>query len=434
MVNTVKSVLRSLKRSPLKSFLTLFTVGLGVGVLIFALSMSQTFTLIMKSELEDSGIIVNVANATYTEGEGIDIVRPPSFDDKIFTALKTEIEGVQGVTPIGNVFWNTFIANQKTYRFRTIIGADEDYLAISGMNIIAGSFFTAEDVEKGTKSMIISESIATQLFGSPQEALGKTIKPPAQTGNNQRGRRRMTPPTYTITGVFTDLAELKRKAYGLSDAVVPITSVFPANMNNQMAQRFFMSRLSMLVKGQDLNSIESQVRAIVARTYGDLTDVHVWEGTPNGRGNVLEDTRNSITSFATIVNLLGFLLLITGSIGILSIMVVEVLGRTRDISLERALGAAKIIIIKEYFIRSVIMTTASVLLGIILSIVFAGPLREIILPIFGMLGDVTFTGSIITPLAICISGAAALFIGGIFGTMPVFSTLQTGISEGLREV
>ena len=43
-MRTIRSVLTSLTRSPVKSLVTLSTVGLGVGVLIFALSISDAFS------------------------------------------------------------------------------------------------------------------------------------------------------------------------------------------------------------------------------------------------------------------------------------------------------------------------------------------------------------------------------------------------------
>ena len=66
--------------------------------------------------------------------------------------------------------------------------------------------------------------------------------------------------------------------------------------------------------------------------------------------------RQTVTTFSLVVNLLGFILLAAASIGILSIMLVDVLGRSREIAIERALGASKMAIFKQFFTRSTIVS------------------------------------------------------------------------------
>ena len=137
--------------------------------------------------------------------------------------------------------------------------------------------------------------------------------------------------------------------------------------------------------------------------------------------------------FTLVVNILGFVLLITGSIGILSIMLVEILARTKEISLERALGASKSTIIREYFARAITLSLLSSAIGIILSIIFARPLTQLLLPLFATMGITEATGGVLNPFAILIGTGVALVIGGVFGVFPVFTTLKTGIAEGIRE-
>ncbi len=65
-MKALRSVAGSLARNPIKSLLTLLTVGLGVAVLIMALSLSSAFAGILSGELEGEGIIVTLVNAEYT--------------------------------------------------------------------------------------------------------------------------------------------------------------------------------------------------------------------------------------------------------------------------------------------------------------------------------------------------------------------------------
>jgi ABC-type antimicrobial peptide transport system permease subunit len=94
---------------------------------------------------------------------------------------------------------------------------------------------------------------------------------------------------------------------------------------------------------------------VLTRNYGGDYLVETWEGGPNGDSWFIEEMRTTASTFSIVINLLGFILLAVASIGILSIMLLEVLGRSREIAVERALGASKFGIVKEFATRSLIV-------------------------------------------------------------------------------
>jgi len=310
-----------------------------------------------------------------------------------------------------------------------------------GLEMIIGSPFTQEDMSGAAKKAIVSEAFAEQLFGSADRAIGKTIQPPAMRrppSNENRStiadREEPAVQTFTITGVMEDPTEVQRSAYGVADVLVPYTAAFPIPMNNAFARAMLLNTQVIKVEGSSLSTAEAQLQEVLGRTYGDDLNLLVWEGTPRGESGWLKETRQTIATFDLVVNLLGFVLLITGAIGILSIMLVEVLGRSRQIALERAFGASRRIVMGEFFARSVILSLVSADFGLILSLVFAGPLQQVLQPVLAGVGLSGHNGALITPLSVLIAFAAAVLIGGTFGIFPVFSALQTPIAEGIREV
>lgn len=438
MTKTIRSIYQSLSRSPVKSVLTLLTVGVGVGILIIAMSISFTLSDMMNAELETEGRVVMVANATIGDNGELEQVRPPEFDGDVTDLIAAEVAGVHGVSPLTPPFWTDFVADGKEYRIRSIFGTNEQYQNVSGLRLIAGSFFSAADVETGEKVAVLTESLATILFGSPVDAVGKTVKPPVsetagvQQGGNQIRLRLPAAPTFTVVGVVEDPTELKRKSYGVADMVVPYTSLIPAGANIERFRGFLMSRLTVKVRSVSVASAEAQIRDVLQRAYGGDISVEIWEGTPNGETEYLAELRDSVSTFSLVVNLLGFFLLAAASIGILSIMVVEALGRSKEIALERALGASKTYIVREFFTRSVLISLVSAALGVALSVVFARPLGELVIPVFEGALSGQFA-SIIDIRSVVLSTAAALVIGGIFGALPVFSLFQGAIADSIRE-
>lgn len=431
-MKTIQSVLKSLMQKPVKSILTLSTVGLGVCVLICATSISTAFSSLAGRQLEEHGIIITFSNGEFTEDGKLDPVRPPQFNENILDVVRYELEGARALAPLSHVSWNQLAVNGEIYNVRSPIGTTAEYLELMGLELSAGSFFTVEDVESGAARAVITESMANILFGSAEASLGKTVQPPVNQPSNN-AKRGFVSPTYTIIGVYTDPADLKKKAYGVADIIVPYTSIIPAGMNTSMAKAFMLSTLAVLVQDTTYEVAEAQLREILTRQYGIDLKLEVWEGDPQGESSVLKETRSTISTFSLVVNLLGFVLLITGCIGILSIMLVDVLGRTREIALERALGASRFKVILEYLSRALIISAGSGVIGLILSLVLAGPLQKLVLPIFSGVSFSEISGGVITPITIIIGLGSVLIIGGVFGIVPVVSVLKMNITEGLRE-
>jgi putative ABC transport system permease protein len=336
--------------------------------------------------------------------------------------------------------WREVRIEGTNYQIRSVLGVSDQYFELMGLEAIIGSLFMPEDMSSASKKVILTESLAELLFGSAGQAIGKTLQPPAMgrppAGTNEPAIGNRTQPpaqTFTITGVIADPSEVQRKAYGVADIFIPYTAAFPIPLNSAFARSFLLATQVIKVEGVSLSTVEAQLQEVLSRTYGEDLNLLVWEGTPRGETAWLEETRQTIATFNLVVNLLGFVLLITGAIGILSIMLVEVLGRSREIALERAFGASLRSVVGEFFARSVILSLFSAGFGLVLSLVFAGPLQQVLQPVLAGVGLGAQNGGLITPFSVVIAFAAAVLIGGTFGIFPVFSALQTPIAEGIRE-
>ena len=135
--------------------------------------------------------------------------------------------------------------------------------------------------------------------------------------------------------------------------------------------------------------------------------------------------------FTVAVNILGMVLLLTSSLGIFSIMVMEALNRRRDIALERALGASRGKVVKEFWSWSFILSLLGALGGTLLALVLAKPVLGTLAPLVGEFSQ-TFSGKIRLPAAL--GGIAlALGCGGLLGLLPAFSAVRDNIADGLRE-
>jgi putative ABC transport system permease protein len=437
----VREVLKGIAAAPGKSLLTIFTVGAGVGVLILALSLSFFFSELVEKQLSPGGTIITFANGERNAEGEVEPVRPPQFDEQVTKIVQTEVAGVSELSPLVIPRWREVRIQGTSYQIRSVLGVSEQYVGLMGLEMIIGAPFTLEDMNSASKKAIVTLSLADQLFGSADQAIGRTLQPPAMGrppgGNDQSAAgNRVEPPvqTFTITGVIEDPTEVQRKAYGVADVLIPYTAAFPIPMNSAFARSMLLGTQVIKVEGASISTVEAQLQEVLGRAYGEDLNLLVWEGTPTGETVWLEETRQTIATFNLVVNLLGFVLLITGAIGILSIMLVEVLGRSRQIALERAFGASRRTIVAEFFARSAALSLLSAAIGLVLSLVFAGPLQKLLQPVLAGVGLNGQNGALITPLSVLIAFAAAVLIGGTFGIFPVFSALQTPIAAAIREV
>jgi len=442
-MRTLRSVLTGLARSPVKSCITLATVGLGVGVLICALSIGSAFARTIAEHLERDGRVVMVSNSRRASHGGLEAVKPYQFDRQVVGALLHGVAGARAASPVTRADWTEFEIAGATYQVRSVLGVGDSYLQVMGLQLIAGSPLTATMPATGELQALVSATMAEMLFGSPVDAIGQTIRPPMPAtpvisipdgvdvdAVLDKLRAVLAPPV-TVRGVFADPGELQRRAYGIADMLMPATGMVPGEEVPFM-EGYLMSQVALLVEGGELATIESQVRAALAQQYGDGVAVEVWEGQPSGVTADLDNARSTVRTFSLVVNLLGFVVLVAGCVGILSIMLVEVLGRSRQIAIARAFGASKGVILREFAARSLLMMGAAAALGVVLSRFLSGPLTELVAPIVRGVTAADL-GGVISPGSVLIGIAAALGVGGLLGVVPVFAALATPIAEGIRD-
>ena len=425
-MRTIRSALTSLGRSPVKSSVMLATVGLAVAVLIFALSITTALARWITERVEGDGLVVMVEIKDEEPSSG-----RAEYRQRVTDTLLNDIVGAAAASPVDFVVLKSFKVGQATYEIRSVLMVSQAYLDVMRLDLIAGRGFGA-----GSRGALVSASLAELLFGSPVAALGQALQTAEPRMEVLRGDeseeaewvREVFMHLYTVRGVFADPDELRRRAYSIADMLVPLRLLPGEDILEQVTLEFVLR-----ATGSGFATVESQVRSALAAQFGEELAVEVWEGGPFHMSDALEEVRSTVRTFSLVVNLLGVLLLATGCVGIFSLMTVEVLSRSRQIALARAFGAAKAVIVREFLAQSLIMVGAASALGVALSLFLSAPLTDLVVPIFQDVTEVELTGQVITPGSVVIGVAASIGVGGLLGTLPVFSALATPIAEGIRD-
>lgn len=432
----VSLFLRHWVRSPIKISLTVLSVALGTGILVLSFSVSSLLQREVTVPLERGGTILYVQNGTIKSDGTIErIDGRPQWDAEAPSKVKSDVAGVEQSVVVTSTPFDEIQAAGKSWRVRSAVGTGVEYLDVFGLSLVAGVPMGADDVDTGAKKIWLSEDFAKVIWGSAEAAIGQGVQPPGRMfgrgpgGNDKQNLIQ----NYLVAGVYRTPAEVTRRSYGIGDAFFPYTSVIPAGQNASLMKSFFSSTFVVRAVGVNADRLTASIRSALSSSYGEDISVAVWEGSPRGASTYLKELRQAVNIFSVSVNVLGLVLLVISSLGIFSVMVVEALGRRREISLERALGASQSLVLKEFWTWSVSLSLMGALIGLVLAWALSGEVLGTLAPLVGEVSASFQTAAGLDPLAVVSGLALALGCGGVLGLLPAFSAVRGTIADTLRE-
>ncbi len=434
MKKFLNMLIRNWSGSPVKIILTLSAVALGSAILILTDSAGRILDEQITQELEKGGVILNVANGTLNSEGMVDQNRPAEWDSSVPDILVSDIEAVSFAVPIIDPPFKQITTEGKSYNLRSVAGSSPGYFDIFGLELAAGVSMSDKDVDMGAKKVWISRSMAELLYGSAEGAVGKWVQPPGEMmSRGPGGRDRNMIQQFSVAGVFEDPGEIARRSYGIGDLILPYTSLFSAGRNIQMMMDMMAGQLIIRAEGSSAEKISASVTDLLSSQFGYDIDILVWEGSLNGSSDYMQELRQTVQIFSVSLSILGMVLLLTSSLGIFSIMVVEALNRKRDIALERALGASQSLVVREFWSWSVMLSLAGAVLGLLIAAVLSGPVLSTLSPLVGEVSTSFSEAAGLRLLSVVRGIVLAVLFGGILGLLPSFSAVKGNIADILRE-
>jgi len=429
-------LIRHWVKNPVKVFMTISAVALGTGILIISFSAGSVLENDVLARMSESGVILYGANGEWTSDGSLELERPGQFDQGVFEALVSEGSTISDASIVMTVPVNEITVNGKTWQLRSSVGTDPSYFDIFNLEIIAGEYMSENDYGSGFKRAWISETTATMLFGTAEGAIGQRIAPPGMQFMRGPGGNSVQDviTQYTVSGVFADPSEVARRSYGIADVIFPLTAMLP---NSDFASRmldFMSGQFVVKSASSSVEKVQAEIASIIENNYGYDVSLVSWEGSLYGESTYMEELRQAVSIFSVSVNILGIVLLLTSSLGIFSIMVVESLGRRREIALERSLGASQVRVIREFWFWSMMLSFLGAIIGVILALAIGKPVLNTLAPLLGELSANFSTSAGISVLSVFGGFSMALGCGGVLGLLPAFSAVKGNIAETLREV
>jgi putative ABC transport system permease protein len=401
--------LRAVKGNLLRSILTAAIVAIGitslVGILTAIDGMQASITNSFSSLGANTFAIESKDTQSRRQQEGLQekVYEPVDYNEA--RRFKSLFGSASAISVSTAVSYSTEVKylSKKTNPNMMVIGADQEYLASEGYNIVEGRNFSPVEDQYGSNVAIIGPQVEEALFERNENPIGKDI---SLYGNKFR-----------VVGVLESAGSLGGNSGSDRSILIPVTgaSRFATNGRLQYA-------INVAVRNQlELDNVMGEATGLMRNIRQD----------PLGQPNSFEIERNtsaaeSLAEISGYLKIGGFVIgiitLLGASIGLMNIMMVSVTERTREIGVRKALGATPMKIRQQFLIEAIVICLMGGVTGVILGIVIGN-----------LVSNLVGEGVFLVPWLWIFMGVSVCIVVGLFsGFYPAYKASKLDPVESLR--
>jgi len=380
----------------LRTLLTMLGMIFGVAAVLSMLSIGAGAQQQVMAFIEDLGVrnlIVDAHETTDFQAFQKIRQRSPGLSFRDLRAIQLSVPGIARVTPRKR-FAPTQVLPKPEAEPPTVYGVEPAYQAIANVRLTEGRFFTEAESAAAAPVCVLGQAARAALFGTT-EAVGKFV--------------RVNEQWFDVIGVADAQAVARTPVAGVSsedrnDVIYVPTgaSMFRLEDNYSPYRDEIDGIYLQLTPGADVTTAAATVRGILQTNHRGADDYALVVP-----AELLAEQQRTKRVFDIVMVALASISLLVGGIGIMNIMLANVLERTPEIGVRRAIGARQTDIIRQFVLETTLIAvvggTSGLLLGALLSRVIA-----------------SFAGwsTIITPGSIVLAFSVSVLVGLVFGVYP----------------
>jgi len=390
----------------LRSFLTILGIVIGVSAVIALMSIGRgvqedilsrigglgadLVTISPGSSVGFGGISGGAGSVqSLTQGDAEAIAEQVAYADSVAPIYSTSLQLVVGSN------------NMNTQ----VTGVPPNYQDIQNLEIASGAFFSDYEYQRGAKVVVLGSEVKESLFGDANP-IGQQIR---MGGNIVR-----------VIGVL----ESKGGMFGSSDnsLLVPLTAMqqMVAQPRTSQGERVVSSIALTVSDEEQIDTVLEEITSLLRTRHRLGPNVD-----DDFRITSMQEIAETVTEATGMMTLLlgaiAAISLLVGGIGVMNIMLVSVLERTREIGVRKALGARERDIWGQFLIEAILLTLTGGIIGVIV-----GWTASYIVSSTGLVTTLVTADLVI--LAVSVSVGIGLF----FGFYPAWNASRLKPIEALR--
>lgn len=397
----IASSFEALSLNKVRTALAGLGIVIGIGAVIALVSLGQASQQSVQSSIQGLGAnLVTISPGSQRTGAvqgGFGSSQTLTYEDA--TAIESaNFASISKVSP--EVSRRSQITAGKNNTNTSIIGVTPNYALVHSVSMDSGSFITTQDVLGSRNIAVIGPQVASDLFDSANP-VGQII------------RINKTP--FTVAGVTISKGGT---GFGNQDDIVfiPLTTAQKTVFGIDYVTSISLSASNANV----ITQAENDAGYLLLQRH-KISNASQADFSMFSQADIL-NTASSVTgTFTALLAGIAAISLLVGGIGIMNIMLVTVIERTREIGLRKALGAKDSTVIMQFLIESIILTLGGGIIGMVLGI-----LLSYLISVFINLPFTISLSAIV--LAFGVSGA----IGILFGWYPAKKAADLSPIEALR--
>lgn len=348
--NLFKIAMRAIAANKLRSFLTMLGIIIGVASVIAMMAIGQGSKKSIQANIAEMGSNMIMIRPGQDKGPGgaqQDASDMQTLKLKDYEALKEQAKYLSAISPSVNSSGQFINGNNNTPS--TIYGISPDYMQIRQQKVKDGEMFTDEEVRSSAKVCVIGKTVAGNLFTNGEDPVGKVI--------------RFNKIPFRVVGV---LESKGYNSFGMDqDDVVlaPYTTVMKRILSVTYLQGINASAVT-----EDMTDLAIEDITSILRENHKLKATDDDNFTIRSQQEMAEMMNSTSDTMTVLLLVVACISLVVGGIGIMNIMYVSVIERTKEIGLRMSVGARGIDILNQFLIESVLLSVTGGLIGVIVGI------------------------------------------------------------------